>query len=89
MRAKLDEQGMTIAGNQEASLKSRRQLADITKSALPTAPWPNPHSRERLPVPQTPYSSWKFPALTPVLWRGLPCPHLSLVAEASVPDDPV
>lgn len=34
VRAKLDEQGMTVAGNQEASLKSRRQLADVTKSAL-------------------------------------------------------
>ena len=33
VRAKLDEQGMTVAGNQEASLKSRRQLADVTKSA--------------------------------------------------------
>ncbi len=34
VRAKLDEQGMTIAANQEASIKSRRKLADVTKSAL-------------------------------------------------------
>jgi len=43
VRATLDEQGMAIAGNQEASLKSRRQLADVTKSALWGTPCLKPY----------------------------------------------
>ena len=47
VRAKLDEQGMTVAGNQEASLKSRRQLADVTKSER--APWAEAEANPTLP----------------------------------------
>ena len=39
VRAKLDEQGMAIAANQEASIKSRRKLADVTKSAPVVRTW--------------------------------------------------
>ena len=34
-RKDLDDRGLAVAAAQEASIKSRRQLADITKSASP------------------------------------------------------
>ena len=36
-RQKLDEQGMTVAENQESSLKSRRRLATTTRGLSPIA----------------------------------------------------